>query len=1198
MISISPHCHPESAWTGSTVEALVGRAKEMGRTHFSYTDLGHLSSCLKAYGFCKPDKRKTEDLAKIGKAHLKKELKFAAGLEFFFKDPKDPLIFGTNSDKSKYFNASVFGKTQEAYQEMVRIVSRTDMPKIEVQEETQSLWSWSELEHISKFETLLVLGGPHCPVGKVFLADGKELAEKVFLKLKDLFGSRLSVSLICEKWDKKFATVIKVTYEDGTHDSLLGNDIVSTDKARKIKASDLFTRGGHKEILSKITGSTYFKVGKKIQSVTEHKGFLPLPLDVTLEINKFLLEMSKKHGVLALVSDYSFYADKSDHIVQTMVLENTTKIKADLHMRTEEEFLSYLGSVMGLSQEESKTLIQNNNEWAKNFDNFQLKYEYRLADSGGNPLQQCMDIIKKIGRMKWDDPVYTARLREEIGVISKNGVKDFSAYFLPICDIVTHYRENGRLTGPARGSAGGSLFCYLLGITQIDPIRYGLSFPRFLSLDRIKNGDIPDVDTDFPDRELLVGEDGKSGYIYKRWGNKAAQISTRHKVRLKSSIKDTNRYFKGSVEKEIENFAKSLPESPQGVPDSDFVFGYEDSDGNHLDGLIEISSQLKDYVEKRPAEWQIVQKALGITRAHSMHASAFAISDIPISDILPTKEGHITQYEAKQVETCGILKYDLLTVSNIKDIEVCLKLINKKNKESPIVGHFSHNGKLEYIWDLPYDLEAFKSCWDGNTETLFQVNTKTMSPAVKDILPKSVEDYSTILALKRPGPMDYTDEKTGRTMDNEYVWRRQGKSKSDFQELNDLISETYGVLVFQEQVLKISKELGGMSPSDAEKLRRLFSKKLKKEAGEMKPIFMSTAVPKIGEEKANKIWDMMETSSRYSFNLSHSLAYALITYAGIFLKHNYPLEWWTAILSNAKQNEITGKLWPHVKHLLASPDINLSSDEMEIDYANNKIRSKLGVIRGMGEKSIDPIVSGRPYKDIQDFVNREVAGPGLTRKLTHVGVLDSLYPPKLGLLEKLQLFEDALETKKFNKAKSEGKLIKQLEPKKGQIPEEYLNIEKDPMKNAAVQKSILPSLLVGLHDLGRHYSKCITAQHKPSRMMTSPNGQQVLLVTGEMLQRLDEMQGDLVPKDAYIAVTAFIVDTEVFDYKKNTKQALKAILDSDSYISEKVLWPDYFNGELNYPKELKKGSICTVFLKKRANKNDPCSITEIVIEKL
>ena len=848
-MNISPHTHVESTLTGSPLPAMIKRAVDLKRTHFSYTDLGHLSSCLKAYGLAQ-----------------KAGLKFAAGIEFYFKDPTCNLVTGTPADRCKYFTGSLFCKNQNSYQELVKVVSRTDMPKIAVQDELQSLWSWSELEHLSKFDTLLVLGGVHCMVGKVLLSDGPELAEKLLLKVKSIFRSKLSLALICEPWEKKYATVIKIAYTDGTYDSLLASDTVTTDKARKIKASDLIARGGHKEIESKVVGSTYFDVRKFIAKITEHKGFLPLPVDVTLEINKFFLEMSKKHQIPALASDYAFYAEKDDHIVQTMVLEGTNKLKSDLHMKASDEIESYLKCKLSLTGSESASILASNDEWAKNFDDFKLKYEYRLADSGGNSLKQCMEIIKKVGRMQWDNPIYVSRLREEIQVISYNGIKDFSAYFLPIADVVTHYRENGKLTGPSRGSAGGSLFCYVMGITQVDPIRYGLSFPRFLSLDRLKNGDIPDVDTDFPDRELLIGKDGKSGYLYERWGNKAAQISTRHKVRLKSAVKDTNRYLNGTVEKEVELFSKSLPEPPQGVPDVEFVFGYEDTDGNHMPGLIEVSEKLKAYASSRPKEWEIVQKALGITRAHSRHASAFVLSDVPISDILPTKEGNITQYEAKQCEAAGLIKYDFLTVSNIKDIEVCLKMINKKNAESPTIGYFTHKGKMEYVWDLPTDLDAFKSSWSGDTETLFQINTQSMIPFVKEILPESVDDLSVIVALVRPGPLDYIDPETGRSMAEEYVSRRQGKSEPDLKELYDLIKETYGIIVFQEQSLKISKELGGMSPSDAEKLRRLFSKKQKKEAGEMKPIFMKTAIPMIGEEKATKIWDMMETSSRYSFN--------------------------------------------------------------------------------------------------------------------------------------------------------------------------------------------------------------------------------------------------------------------------------------------------------------------------------------------
>lgn len=335
-------------------------------------------------------------------------------------------------------------------------------------------------------------------------------------------------------------------------------------------------------------------------------------------------------------------------------------------------------------------------------------------------------------------------------------------------------------------------------------------------------------------------------------------------------------------------------------------------------------------------------------------------------------------------------------------------------------------------------------------------------------------------------------------------------------------------------------------------------------------------------------------------NCSHSVGYGLITYAGLFLRHNYPLEWWASILQNAKEKEISGKLWPHVKDLVAAPDINLSTDEMEIDYANHKIRAKLGVIRGIAAATINPIVEGRPYLNIQDFVDRDVAGPGLSRKLTHVGVLDSLYPPKLNLLQKLQLLEDAQEVKKFNKklqvAKEAGKTIKQTEPKKGEVPEEYLEVEKDPMKNAAIKKSILPTLLVGLYDLGKMHSKCIIGRSRPSKLMTSPNEVQSLLVSGEMLQRLDEMKGERVPKDQFVAVTCFIVATRVFDYQKNTKSAITITMDCDGFVAEHVLWPDYFSHQLVYPQELAKGQICTVFLKKRAGKGDPCTIQEIVIE--
>ena len=673
-------------------------------------------------------------------------------------------------------------------------------------------------------------------------------------------------------------------------------------------------------------------------------------------------------------------------------------------------------------------------------------------------------------------------------------------------------------------------------------------------------------------------------------------------VRLKSAIKDTNRYFNGSVEREIEVLTKSLPDAPQGVTDEQFIFGFEDEDGNHIDGLFETSDVLQKYAEARPKEWAVVRQALGITRSFSRHACAFLIADKPISDFIPIKEGCITEYEAGACEEAGLVKYDFLVINQLKDIRVCIDLINKKNGEKNKVGYFTHNGKPTYIWDLPEDSEVYKSVWNGETESCFQINTITMTPFVKEIMPQNMEDLSIILSLVRPGPLDYVIEETGRNMAEEYVYRRNGNSYEDISILNELIPETYSVMVYQEQVTKIAKNLAGFTGSEAENLREAIGKKKKAAILKIKPLFIEGCLKsdKVTEAEAQQLWDRIVTFGRYAFNKSHGISYSYITYACMFLKHHYNIEFWTAILTNAKEKEISGKLWPHIKHLLAPPDINLSSDEMEIDYANHKIRAKLGVVRGMGDKSIDPIVANRPYNDITDFVDKEVAGPGLTRKLIHVGVLDSLFPPKTDLLQKLQMFEDAVETRKFNKysekVQKEGKTTRAKVPKKGTIPDEYLNIEKDPMKNAAIKKSILPSLLVGLHDLGRHHSKCIKGKTLPSKIMTNSVGQEVLLVTGEFLQRLDEMPGESTPRDAYVAATAFVVETSVFDYQKNTKQALKVILDIDGVVGERVLWPDYFSGVLEYPKELSKGNIVTVFLKKRAGKSEPCSITEIVIE--
>lgn len=425
---------------------------------------------------------------------------------------------------------------------------------------------------------------------------------------------------------------------------------------------------------------------------------------------------------------------------------------------------------------------------------------------------------------------------------------------------------------------------------------------------------------------------------------------------------------------------------------------------------------------------------------------------------------------------------------------------------------------------------------------------------------------------------------------------RKKQTESDMPALVDLLPETYGVIVFQEQLNKIARDLAGFPGPKAEILRGHMAKKRMVQLTNMKPEFMEGAIKKVSPEVAEGIWDRMVTFGRYGFSVIHAVEYAHITYACMFLKHFYPLEWWAAILTNASEQEITGKFWPYVKDMVAAPDINLSSDQMVVDYANNKIRAKLGVIRGMGDKTLMPLVDNRPYQDIQDFVNKEVAGPSLSHKLIHVGVLDSLFPPKIPMLEKLRLYEQAVENKVFKekraKAEAAGKKMRSTEPKVAQVPEGYSNLH--PIVDAAMKKAVLPSMPISTFDLGSNHSRArVEFAYRPKVM--SLRGFETLLINGEQLQKLDEISGETVDSDIYVASTCFIVKVEEFAYSKNTKRALKMIIDSDGYVSEKVLWPDYETGQLIYPPEMKKGCIATIFFRKRPNKKD-MAIQGIVVE--
>ena len=1169
---VSPHTHPESPISGSTVESMVDYAAKLGRTHFSYTDLAYMTSIYTGYLSAK-----------------KKGLKYIPGLEIFFRDPSCDIIKGSKAEKASYFKVTLYAKDQEGFKKLSEISSKQKENTADFYGESFPLLDWADLKECAEAGLLASSSDVHDIVGKHVVTETEDIGEKVFLKMRNLFGDRYFVSIVGNKTTHTWVSLVHFKTQSGREDAIPSNSRIVTNAARFAKAKELVENPKkHQYLKSYNKNFINFSIpdpGEKVTYAQIRSGFYKIPQgDVQLKANKYLYGLAEKYGVKVLYSDYSFYAEPEDKAVQDVRLsQDDIKEHTKRHMQTSEEAIDYLSSYMGLSPEASAKVLENNNDWAKAFDSFSLSYEYRLpaVPEGQKPLDICLSIIKDLGRLPKDDKRYIDRLMYEVSVLANNGKIDLTPYFLPIVDVFSFYNKNGRLTGPARGSAGGSLFMYLMGITNIDPIKYDLSFERFLSLERILGGDFPDVDVDLVDRTPLVGEDGQSGYLYERWGDKAAQISTRIQLRLKSSIRDVNKSLNGTIEPEIEKLSKALPTTPQGVSDQNFVFGFEDSDGNHIDGLIETNPDLQKYAQERVREWEIVQRCLGISRQNSKHASAFVISDVPIKSVLPVFMGNVTQYEAKAVEKAKLIKYDFLVVNQLKDIEGCIKLINKKNNiQNAETGVFRHGDKDLYIWNLPEEEEVFKSVWGGDTETLFQINTQSMIPFVSKIRPRSIIDLATILALVRPGPLDYVDPDTGLTMADEYVERREGRGTVKLPELYDLIPETFGVQVFQEQSSKVAREIGGMKPSDAEELRRAFSKKNKTKALSMKPLFMEGAVKKVGKDKAEMIWSQMETSSRYSFNKSHAAAYALITYACMYLKHHYPMEWWASVLTNADEEEISTTLFKHVRDRVTPPDINISTNQMSIDYKENKIRAKLGVLKGLGETVAEPIIKNAPYLDIKDFIRKKVAGPSLTKKLIHVGVMDSLFPSGSTLLQKMQAYEDAVEEVSYEEKVAAGK---KAVLKKGKVDPEYMSIH--PIKDFQLKKSILSTLPINLSDLVKKYSPLMNESNDNSMPMYSDNkGKPSRMISGDDLEQIEKRAP--YEKSYYFCVPAYVIKTQEFAFSENTKKALKLFLDIDGKISERVMWPAWGENAPIYPKELKKGSVVMLFMGIREFKNE------------
>jgi len=564
---------------------------------------------------------------------------------------------------------------------------------------------------------------------------------------------------------------------------------------------------------------------------------------------------------------------------------------------------------------------------------------------------------------------YKERLNYEIEIINKMG---FAGYFLIVSDFVNWAKENNIPVGPGRGSGAGSVAAWSLGITDLDPIKYSLLFERFLNPERVS---MPDFDIDF----CQIRRDEVIEYVNKKYGSDSvAHIITFGTLASRAAVRDIGRVLEVPYG-EVDSFAKLIPFNP-GSP---LTLAESIKSEKSLRDIINTDETLSNVVD-------ISLKLEGVHRHASTHAAGVVIGDTRLSNIVPlykdpNTETNATQFSMKYVEKAGLVKFDFLGLTTLSIINECVNLI--KNE--------IHNFSLK---DVPLDdLKTFQQLSRGSAVGVFQLESNGMSTVLKQLQPDKFEEIIAVVALFRPGPMDNIPS---------FCNRKHGREEINYihPKLKDVLKETYGIIVYQEQVMEIAQVLSNYSLGEADLLRRAMGKKIQKEMDDQKNRFIEGALKNdISEKEASKIFDLVDKFAGYGFNKSHAAGYALISYQTAYLKANFPHEFMTATLNfSIDRTDKIISLKQELEKLEISflkPDINFSKEQFTIERSESKksIRFGLSAIKGVGSKSIKSVVSVREQKgkfiSIIDFLTKvepEVINKRQLEKLIQSGSFDSI----------------------------------------------------------------------------------------------------------------------------------------------------------------------------------------------------------------
>jgi len=569
------------------------------------------------------------------------------------------------------------------------------------------------------------------------------------------------------------------------------------------------------------------------------------------------------------------------------------------------------------------------------------------------------------------------RLDYELGVIGKTG---FSTYFLMVQDFVNWARKEGIVVGPGRGSAAGSLVSYVLGITNIDPIAYNLIFERFMNPDRISP---PDIDLDFAD----TGRDRVLEYVRNKYGgDKVASIITFGTMAARAAIRDAGRAL-GIPYAFCDQLAKLIPFNPtQGMKEG------------WLAQCLEDVEELKNIYKENAEAKRLIDSALkleGVARHASVHACGVVITKDPLKNIVPLQyatgdenEGAVivTQYEMHAIEDLGLLKVDFLGLKNLTIIENTLSLVEKRHGIALNLDQINHE-----------DPNVFRTLAEGKTIGVFQLEGQGMTRYLKDLWPTNIEDIIAMISLYRPGPMELIPS---------YIKRKHGKERVTYlhPKLEPILKNTYGIAVYQEQLMQIAQSLAGFTLAEADTLRKAVGKKIRSLLEEQTEKFVSRMIEnKIEKNIAKKLGELLEPFARYGFNRSHAASYAEVAYQTAFLKTYYPIEFMTSLMNaDEKDVERIGFLIKEAAELgieVLAPAINNSDDGFTPEERDNKsaIRFGLRAIKNVGSNVVRAIILERGqhgrFVSLSDFLER-VPYQDLNKKsleaLIKSGAMDSL----------------------------------------------------------------------------------------------------------------------------------------------------------------------------------------------------------------